>query len=325
MHTLFEALIEHKPGPVWHEQFVRHWPGYKAWYLKRGLAERASLAQCTRSLSEYMPEFVPIYQQLCELVGQGEIAHRFLSLYRPPAYVAACSQMVSADASFLIRNYDYAPALLDGLILNTQWSDKRVLGVSDCLVGLLDGINSDGLCVSLAFGGSRVVRRGFGIPLIVRYVLETCENVPQAEQALLRLPSHMAYNITVLDRSGARTTVLMRPGGGNQILPGVGIATNHQTVVSEWPAYSAATHSYERANHLHALSVSPPLNMLREFHTPPLLSRAYKKGQGTLYTAIYDPINLGLSLHWPEGEPMYLSLYPTAYAPLTRRVNYEQA
>ena len=43
--------------------------------------------------------------------------------------------------------------------------------MSDCLWGLLDGINDAGLAVSLAFGG-RATREGFGIPLVVRYLLE---------------------------------------------------------------------------------------------------------------------------------------------------------
>jgi len=38
------------------------------------------------------------------------------------------------------------------------------MGMSDCLWGLLDGVNGDGLCASLTFGGRRIVGVGFGIP-----------------------------------------------------------------------------------------------------------------------------------------------------------------
>ena len=38
--------------------------------------------------------------------------------------------------------------------------------MSDCLWGLLDGMNDDGLGVSLTFGGRRVLGDGFGIPIV---------------------------------------------------------------------------------------------------------------------------------------------------------------
>jgi predicted choloylglycine hydrolase len=44
----------------------------------------------------------------------------------------------------------------------------------DCLWGLLDRVNDAGLAISLAFGGRPQVGEGFGIPLVIRYVQETC-------------------------------------------------------------------------------------------------------------------------------------------------------
>ena len=60
-------------------------------------------------------------------------------------------------------------------ILHTRWV-RAVIGSSDCAWGLLDGINDAGLAVSLAFGGRKVVGSGFGVPLVVRYLLETCDD-----------------------------------------------------------------------------------------------------------------------------------------------------
>jgi hypothetical protein len=39
-----------------------------------------------------MPEMVPIWEQLVELAGGGDLAARFLSLYRPPAYLTAAAR-----------------------------------------------------------------------------------------------------------------------------------------------------------------------------------------------------------------------------------------
>ena len=51
---------------------------------------------------------------------------------------------LNRDNTFLIRNYDYNPALFEGNIVYTHWL-KPVMGMSDCTWGLLDGMNADGL------------------------------------------------------------------------------------------------------------------------------------------------------------------------------------
>ena len=45
-------------------------------------------------LRAHMPELVPAYERVVELAGGGDLAARMLSLYRPPPYLAACSQGV---------------------------------------------------------------------------------------------------------------------------------------------------------------------------------------------------------------------------------------
>ena len=73
--------------------------------------------------------------------------------------------------------------------------------MSDCLWGLLDGMNDAGLAVSLTFGGRACVGDGFGIPLVVRYLLETCATVAEARAALDRVPVNLAHNLTLVDRA----------------------------------------------------------------------------------------------------------------------------
>ena len=141
---------------------------------------------------------------MVELAGGGDLAARMLSLYRPPPYLAACSQGVwsGEDGPLLVRNYDYAPSRMEGIIWSTRMGERRVVGMSDCLWGLLDGMNDAGLAVSLTFGGRRVLGDGFGIPLVVRYLLETCDDVATARASLARLPYALAHNLTVVDAAG---------------------------------------------------------------------------------------------------------------------------
>ena len=53
---------------------------------------------------------------------------------------------------------------------------------------------------------------GFGVPLVVRYLLETCETTEQARATLRRLPYHLAHTLTIVDRAGDVCTAYLAPG-----------------------------------------------------------------------------------------------------------------
>ena len=94
----FHTLIEDLPGPAWQGQFERLWPAYRSWYLRSGMVDRPSYVESRRALREHMPELVPVWEQLVELAGGGDVESRFLSLWCPPPYIAGCSQAVWIDA-----------------------------------------------------------------------------------------------------------------------------------------------------------------------------------------------------------------------------------
>ena len=165
----FTAIAEPFPGDVFAARFRTMWPALREWFLRDGDAARPSYAAAERALHSHVPELVPVWERMVELAGGGDLAARMLSLYRPPPYLAACSQGVWSgdDGPMLVRNYDYAPSRMEGIIWSTRLGERRVIGMSDCLWGLLDGMNDAGLAVSLTFGGRRVLGDGFGIPLVV--------------------------------------------------------------------------------------------------------------------------------------------------------------
>jgi predicted choloylglycine hydrolase len=296
----FHAFWEDDPGSGWRALFERHWPHYRAWFLKDGERARASYAESLRMLREHMPELVPVYERLCELAGGGDLEARLLSMWRPPSYLQGCSQAVwTRGEPMLVRNYDYAPDRIEGAILGTGWEGRRVIGVSDFLWGLLDGINDAGLAVSLAFGGRRVVGRGFGVPLVLRYVLQTCETVAGARATLERLPYHLAHTLTLLDRGGDFVTAYVSPDRG-VVFRDVPVATNHQDGV-EWHEHAEATRSLEREQIIAAaLEHSPdPQGLADAFLQPSVYSLDYAHGMGTLYTAIYKPRHPSVEYRWP--------------------------
>lgn len=252
-----------------------------------------------------MPELTGLYATLCELAGGGDLEARFLAQWCPPSYISGCAQAIWLDPSgqegpLLARNYDYAPGLLEGIWLSSSWLGRRVLAMSDCLWGGLDGINEDGLAISLSFGGRTAVGEGFGIPLVMRYVLETAANTAQAIAILQRLPVHMTYSISLLDRNCQWATVFVAPDRATEVVYQSAVA-NHQHGV-EWLAHARATLSEEREWMLSqsVRKAGHADEVLRTLLRPPLFQTAYGRGYGTLYTAAYHPQTLMAELLWPD-------------------------
>ena len=295
------TLDEKKPGPGWARFFHESWPEYRDWFLQEGERARPTYLASRRALQTHMPELVETYGQLVDLGGGTDLVARGLVFYCPPPYLTSCSQAVwTRDTPMLVRNYDYAPALWERLLVRTDWC-RPVLGMSDCLWGLLDGINDAGLCVSLSFGGRKQVGVGFGIPLILRYVLETCDTTSQAAAVLCRVPTHMSYTITILDREADFATVFVTPDHGATVTRHP-VATNHQERV-EWSTHASSTRSVERLAALSARLEDPeesPERFIDRFLEAPAYGTRLEQGYGTLYTAVYRPALGSLSLIWPK-------------------------
>jgi predicted choloylglycine hydrolase len=298
----FRALEELEIGPKWRSMFEQVWPDYRQWFLQEGEEARASYATSARMLKVHMPELFPVYERLVELAGGGDLAARMLSIYKPPPYLAACSQGVwtRLGGPMLVRNYDYAPSRLEGLILHSRLLERRVIGMSDCLWGLLDGMNDAGLAVSLTFGGRRVLGDGFGIPLILRYILETCQTSKEAQEVLARVPLNLAHNVTIVDLHGDVVTVYLSPDR-EPVFSRSPAATNHQGFV-DWPEQARATRTLEREQHMLELLHAPYSTVdgfADAFLQHYLYSTAYERGFGTLYTAVYLPAEGRAEYRWP--------------------------
>ena len=309
MEMLWRAIDLPDPGPKWAGVFHEFWPDYHAWWLREGEHARPTYRDSHRALRKHMPELMPIYEELCELAGGGDNAARFLSFYGPPAYLSGCSQAIWPGAEpVLVRNYDYNPHAFDRLVMRTNWQGRQVIGTSDGLWGLVDGMNDAGLAVSLTFGGRRVVGEGFGVPIILRYVLQTCETAEEAGKALSRVPTHMSYNVTVVDAKRHYLIALMAPDRETRITHAA-VATNHQDKV-EWDSHARFTATVERERFLLqrlTLHVEPEEKFIGAFLRPPLYSSAFAQGFGTLYTAVYRPRLGQMELRWPRATwPLHL-------------------
>jgi len=275
------------------------WPAFHRWW-QDGANARPGLDEARARLEQHMPELVPTWQRLTAILGEDPAAGTALALWNPPPFLTGCSQAaVLPGGPALVRNYDWDYRLFDAAVARTEFGGRRVLGMLDCLWGLLDGVNDAGLALSLTFGGRPQVGEGFGIPLVIRYVLQVCETVEQAVQALRRIPVHMSYNVTALDRGGRRATVYLAPDRPAHVT-GRAVATNHQDKV-EWEPYAAAIRTVERQEQLEELlgtGADVPA-VVAALLRPPLYATKFGAGFGTLYTAEYRPTEGVARYYWP--------------------------
>ncbi|WP_193143129.1 MULTISPECIES: C45 family autoproteolytic acyltransferase/hydolase [unclassified Meridianimarinicoccus] len=305
MQLRFRSLVEDRPGPALRQVFNHGWPGWSKWLRKRRGTHTTDLRDARLSLRRHMPEFERLWDTWVDVCDGDDEAARFLSFWSPPRYLVNCSQavLVDDDGPLLIRNYDLDPQLNESTLLSTNWRGRRVAGMVDGISGLADGMNDAGLAASLTFGGRTVRAAGFGIPIIIRYILEMCVDVQQAVEALRAVPSHMSYNVTVADARGNFATVYLAPDRP-AIVTATPYTTNHQLGV-EWPQHGRFSNTKGRSDHLERLLDDRKLTadrLLQEFLSRPLASTRYDRGFGTVYTAAYRPAQQRLSLHWMDGS-----------------------
>lgn len=320
MKLTFRSLSEEAPGDAWRQVFDHGWPGWKAWYRQRRTADAPGLDVSEAALRRHMPEFAPIWDRLVDTVGADEEAATFLTYWAPPHYLGTCSQAVAnAGAPALVRNYDLDPRLNESTLLRTQWR-KPVMGMVEGLSGLSDGINGDGLTVSLAYGGRRQVGPGIGVPMVVRYLLEVCNDVQDAVEALRALPHHMSYNLMLLDRSGAHANAMIAPDRPVMI-DTTPFATNHQFRVED-ARHAAFCNTLGRSAHLKQVlgRDAGRDDLVAAFQADPLYTTEFETGFGTVFTAAYEPEAGAVALVWP-GQPEWRQSLD-AFRIETREVTY---
>jgi predicted choloylglycine hydrolase len=297
----FVGVDEDQPGARWQGLHAETWDAYQRWWLGKGADKRPTRAAAEAALARHMPELVTTHQRLVKLANDDDTTAAMLALWNPPPFIVACSQIVVPDGEtgepVLLRNYDYDPRLFEATVYRSRWATRRVLGSGDCLWGLVDGVNDRGLAVSLTFGGRQAIGEGFGIPLVIRYVLEVADDVQTGVEVLDRLPHQLSYNVTLCDRCGRVATVFLAPDRPARVTD-QRATTNHPETV-EWPEHATWVHSVERLEALRTLAASDADAATSALLAPPLIARQWDAGFATLFTAAYRPVSGRLDYHWP--------------------------
>lgn len=292
---------EDHPGEAWLDRFLIGRAETERWYLGGGRVP-PDPATCRAALFQSMPELIPQYDRACELVGADAFAHCILSQFRPPPMISGCSQAVwlGRGGPALVRNYDFPLDIVTDRFELTSWSGRRVIAKAQRpWGGCIDGMNEDGLVVALNFGGSPAHGEGFAVILILRYLLEICSNVPEAIDALVRIPVALSQNVTLLDHTGTYATVFIGPDRQPHVTRDR-VSTNHQEQVV-WPEHARRCGSVERLELISALIAQSDqsLKLLTDhFLSPPIYSR--RAESPTVYTAVYRPCEGFVDYIWPD-------------------------
>ncbi len=305
----FQLIEESFPGDKWLDFYHQTQQQYRDWFNKEGEFNRPSFIKCKSALESCMSELLPLWEHLIKLAGADDVMARLLSLYCPTPYLAGCSQAVwSRYNPILVRNYDYDPKLCEGRIIKSKWHDTEVIACTDSLWGVLDGMNEHGLSLSLSFGGKEDVGEGFGIPIILRYILEFCKTTAEATDILCKIPTHMAYNITILDANTHINNVEVSPFA-DPVISQIPLAVNHQGDF-ELTNYAMFSKSHERKQVLIDKLYDPLISeesFINAFEYAPLFVSDYDNGFGTLYTSVYNPQLKAMEYRWPYGVRSYCS------------------
>jgi predicted choloylglycine hydrolase len=320
--VVFRSVVEPRPGAALRELFDLWWPSYRRWFLRDGESARPSYAQSLRALRRHVPELVPTYEGLVELAGGGDLEARFLALWDPPPFFAACSMAAwtGEGGPALLRTYDYIPSLCETTLLSTSFGERRTMAMSDCLWGALDGVNEDGLAVALAFGGRHEVGRGFAVTLLLRYLLEQCGDVAQALEAVPAVPVNLSYNVVLVDAGGDAALVRVAPDRRPEVVRDPVCACNRQGA-TEWPEHAALTETVEREAGISAALANPAMTvegLEAVFLREPVQRDPALHTWGTVYTARYDAAQRAVRLLWPD-EQWSMRLDDPAAGELVRR------
>ncbi|MCG7343392.1 C45 family peptidase [Sporosarcina sp. ACRSL] len=220
-----------------------------------------------------------------------------------------------AQNGYYVRNYDFSPNLYDARLVFAKPTDGYCnVGLSQQMIGRLDGMNEKGLVVGLHFVNSEHRGEGFIATTVVRMLLEQCANVEEATKLIAEIPHGYCYNYSMMDSSGA--TVVVEASPEQQVIKQMNplVCANHfETGELKGLNRATAENSIRRQHYVGRL-IDEKMSALSAYHhfndgDSPVFFHHYEEYFGTLHTVVYSPEDLGLIFGVGENcEPMHFSI-----------------
>lgn len=310
-----------------------------------------------RAKREYMARNYPVHYQrmkgLASVYGLNiaNDSYDFTSLFQPQIPTPGCSVVFFPSGNtenghdILSRNYDFPTGDLrtgrrvqkGGLAVMSRpylfeiHPDRGYSSLSLCafdyLGGVLDGINSKGLVVSILSVGESAERAGYepGSELgmhelmSMRYLLDNCKNVEEAKKALLSLKHYYCLipcHYIVGDKTGksfifefshGRNRSIIIDGKGPQCITNHLVLLHQQTAEKQKSNPSSSLRRYNRLEELirtkETFTLGEIAAILAEVAPPPdAPSNPEMAPNRTLWYAQYDLDDVTLTVEFYLGE-----------------------
>ena len=191
--------------------------------------------QCEAEVRRVFPEILEEIRGLANgMQEQYEAVAAFLLTigYGKPV---GCSSFACADDSRVVfgRNYDFYLRLAkytESYITRPKGAHTS-LANTDIFLGREDGVNEEGVAISIHFVAAQLGTPGINFPIAVRYVLDRCSNAAEAVDFLTHVKFMTANNYLVADKGGEMAVIeaspanlrIRRPEEGEKFM----VATNH--------------------------------------------------------------------------------------------------
>ncbi|WP_042147299.1 C45 family autoproteolytic acyltransferase/hydolase [Paucisalibacillus sp. EB02] len=143
-------------------------------------------------------------------ISLGKAAALFSGYEVPKTEAMGCSAIVTKD--YYVRNYDFSPALYDGVFSLVQPDNAFAsAGYNLQILGRHDGVNQEGLVAGLHFVSNNDYTKGVSPWTSVRMVLDSCSTTDDAINMLKEIPHSACYNFSIGDKKGNNAEVEVTP------------------------------------------------------------------------------------------------------------------
>ncbi|MHA1739780.1 MAG: C45 family autoproteolytic acyltransferase/hydrolase [Candidatus Heimdallarchaeota archaeon] len=291
----------------------------KSSYKKQGFANFESLQN---HFEEFCPGITEELQGFADGLGVKPVT---LTNYGPTIYTPGKCSLMTATSSvtknnhiYMGRSYEFNDKFNDFRLICLKIKNKiRHMGFSEFFVYRDDGMNDQGLSVSISSGGvhvkkvNRELKKGFPFFLAVRSILENCTSVKDAINYLEKVPIHGFWNFLVNDKNSNAVLFQFFDGEfdykmiNNETEDKILHSTNHYVLpkMKQYEKYAynwAAKNSLERYDIINKALTRAQPNITKETIRKILSTEIYdgvcchyyKDFMGTLFSIIFDVTEL---------------------------------
>jgi predicted choloylglycine hydrolase len=286
-------------------------------FLTSNPAEWSSVfgQECFALYRQYCPGLEEEIHGLADTLGVAPeriIYHSMTYLFPPRcSHFVVSPQLTSTGRILVGRSYEFGPESEDKRLALTRPAGKFAhIGDSALLLGRLDGMNDQGLTVTMSAGGIPVgnlpglqqpLQKGLQFWAVVRSLLENCRDVPEAIERVKDIPCAGNPILMLADKSGqaarveifgAKKAVTLLEDGG-----ALWAANHFQSPEMKQHSEPAKANSIRRAENIsrwinsHRGTIDPTAmkGLLSTLYPEGLCCHFYREYFGTMYSLVLDP------------------------------------